>query len=141
MKALGRQIGAQLAGGEVLELCGDIGAGKTTLAKGIAVGMGIDETVQSPTFTISRVYTAARGLELAHYDFYRLSDAGIMMAELAERLDDERSVVLVEWADVVQGALPADRLRVTIAAVSETERIVEIAATGTRSQRLLERLA
>ena len=69
MRELGAAIGRAVSGGEVLELVGDIGAGKTTLTKGIARAMGIDEPVQSPTFTISRVYDSPRGLSLAHYDF------------------------------------------------------------------------
>ena len=75
MKQLGEAIGRSVSGSEVLELVGDIGAGKTTLTKGIARALGIIEPVQSPTFTISRVYDSPKGLRLAHYDFYRLSEA------------------------------------------------------------------
>jgi tRNA threonylcarbamoyladenosine biosynthesis protein TsaE len=82
MKLFGEKIGSFLRGGETIELVGDVGAGKTTLTKGIALGMGVDEDVQSPSFTISRLYTTPGGISLAHYDFYRLSDAGIMGDEL-----------------------------------------------------------
>ena len=100
MKQLGEAIGWSVSGGEVLELVGDIGAGKTTLTKGIARALGINEPVQSPTFTISRVYDSPKGLRLAHYDFYRLSEAGIMGDEIREAMDDD-SVVVVEWAGAV----------------------------------------
>lgn len=141
MKQYGEQLGKQLRGGEVIELIGDVGAGKTTLVKGLAVGLGIVETVQSPTFTINRVYSARDELELVHYDFYRLTDAGIMSLELAERADDPRSIVVVEWAAVVGGVLPADRLTIRITATGEDTRLVEIAAGGKRSQSLLEAVA
>lgn len=141
MKAFGAKLGALLNGGEIIELIGDVGAGKTTLAKGIANGLGVDEDVQSPSFTISRVYETANGLQLAHYDFYRLQDAGIMAAELHETMSDPRSVTLIEWAEIVGGVLPADRLSITIASPSESSREVTLAAGGEKSQTLLKELA
>ena len=141
MKDYGSRLGALLQGGEILELVGDVGAGKTTLSKGIAAGMGVDEDVQSPSFTISRVYDTASGLRLAHYDFYRLHDAGIMTAELHETLNDNKTVTLIEWAEIVSGVLPADRLTVSITSPSETARSVELKAGGEKSRRLLEELA
>jgi tRNA threonylcarbamoyladenosine biosynthesis protein TsaE len=141
MKTLGEKLGAFLRGGEVLELVGDVGAGKTTLTKGIAKGMGIDEDVQSPSFTISRVYDAPRELYLAHYDFYRLHDAGIMTDELHETIHDPKVTTIIEWAEIVGGVLPADRLTITITSPGETVRQVAIKAGGEKSKRLLERLA
>src|SRR5665647_571424 len=88
MRTLGEKLGLLLKGGEVIELVGDVGAGKTTFVKGLAHGLAIDEDVQSPSFTISRVYDARDDLQLAHYDFYRLNDAGIMANELTETTQD-----------------------------------------------------
>jgi len=88
MKLLGAKLGRLLRGGEIIELIGDVGAGKTTLTKGIAAGLGIDEDVQSPSFTISRVYDTPLKLRLAHYDFYRLHDPGIMAGERNETMRD-----------------------------------------------------
>jgi tRNA threonylcarbamoyladenosine biosynthesis protein TsaE len=141
MKAYGKRLGALLQGGEIIELIGDVGAGKTTLAKGIAAGLGVDEDVQSPSFTISRVYDTASGIRLAHYDFYRLHDAGIMTAELHETLNDTKTVTMIEWAEIVTGVLPADRLTVSITSPSEAARSVVITAGGEKSQKLLEELA
>lgn len=141
MKALGRRISGLLKGGEVLELVGDVGAGKTTLTKGIAEGLGVDEDVQSPSFTISRVYDASNGLRLAHYDFYRLHDPGIMAAEMHETMNDSKTVTIIEWADIVSGILPADRLSIHITPVSEISRHIEIKAGGETSQALLKGLA
>lgn len=142
MKAFGARLGAALAGGEVIELVGDVGAGKTTLTKGIAEGMGVAETVQSPSFTISRVYDdTAQGLRLAHYDFYRLHDAGIMADELQETANDNRTVTIIEWADIVTGVLPDDRLTVKIVSPTEISRHVELEAGGEASRRLVGVLA
>jgi tRNA threonylcarbamoyladenosine biosynthesis protein TsaE len=141
MKQWGAKLGALLEGGEIIELIGDVGAVKTTLTKGIATGMQIDETVQSPSFTISRVYEAPSGVRLAHYDFYRLQDAGIMADELHETLHDEKTVTIIEWAGIVDGVLPSDHVKISISALTEADRRVEVAAGGARSQALIERLA
>ena len=138
---LGISLGAQLRGGEVFELVGDIGAGKTTLTKSIAKGMGIDEDVQSPTFTLSRTYDAPSGLKLAHYDFYRISDAGILAAELAEASERDDTVTIVEWAGIVDGVLPSDRIVLTIRPTSEDARNIELVSTGKKSQQFMERLS
>lgn len=141
MIAIGQRVGGLLRGGEVIELIGDVGAGKTTLTKGLALGLGIDEDIQSPSFTISRVYNARDGLRLAHYDFYRLHDPGIMAEELREMVADPRVVVVVEWADIASGVLPDDRLTVRLSPLAETSRKMEIVASGERSQRLAEKLS
>ena len=122
----GRDIGRSLVGGDIVELVGDVGAGKTTLTKGIAVGLGVDEPVQSPSFTISQNYQARDGLRLVHYDFYRLPDAGIMSEELKETINDPRAVVVVEWADTVADILPKARKKVVISTTSEEGRRLEI---------------
>lgn len=140
MRDFGARIGALLRGGEAIELVGDVGAGKTTLTKGIATGLGVDEDVQSPSFTISRVYETARGLTLVHYDFYRLTDAGIMGNELEETVHDDTAVTIVEWADIVTGVLPDDRLVIGFSSPSETMRRLEINGTGPKSQSLVEKL-
>ena len=138
MKEFGRTIGAALRGGEVLELIGDVGAGKTTLTKGLAEGLAISEPVQSPTFTISRVYAARDGLHLHHYDFYRLGEAGIMAEDVNEVMHDPAAVTVIEWSGAVSDVLPTDRLQISIQATDENERNVMVSAGGERSQALLE---
>lgn len=130
MKQLGEQLGHGLKGGEVIELIGDIGAGKTTLTKGIAAGLGVVDDVQSPSFTISRTYEAAHDLQLVHYDFYRLSDPGILAAELHDIVGDPRVIVIVEWADVVKDVLPEDHITIRIESPSEWSRDVSIAPSN-----------
>lgn len=130
MQDLGARLGRLFTGGEVVELIGDVGAGKTTLVRGVARGMGVDETVQSPSFTISRVYDAANGRRLVHYDFYRLSDPGIMRDELAETMSGDDTVVIIEWADTVGQTLPDDRLTITITSSGENTRRLDVKAGG-----------
>lgn len=141
MHELGQRLGKLLRGGEVIELIGDVGAGKTTLVRGIAAGMGVDETVQSPSFTISRMYDTAAGQRLVHYDFYRLADPGIMRDELFETMGTRDTSVIIEWADSVESILPDDRLTVTIIAIGETSRRLNFDSGGEMSGMLMEALA
>ena len=120
--SLGERFGRTLRGGEAIELRSDVGGGKTSFVKGIAKGMGITDVVQSPTFTISREYVAPSSLELHHYDFYRLSDPGILSAELAESVQNQKVVTVVEWADVVESVLPKNKIEIVIRATGDDER-------------------
>jgi len=128
--ALGRRVGALLRAGDVVVLDGDLGTGKTVLAKGIAVGLGITAPVVSPTFTVVREYDAE--IPLVHVDVYRLDH----LQELHDLgLDDllgGDAVTLVEWGSRVGALLPADRLVVRLEpGDTDDDRVVTIAATGT----------
>ena len=125
MIEFGREIGSNLEGGSVLELIGDVGAGKTTFTKGLALGLGVLETVQSPTFTISRVYEGDN-LTLSHYDFYRLNDYGIMKMELAEKLSNPQNITGVEWAGELADILPEKHLKLIFESISEDKRLVKV---------------
>lgn len=128
LRTWAERLGASLGGGECLELVGDVGAGKTTFTKGLAKGMGIEEDVQSPTFTLSRIYETP-SLALHHYDFYRLSEPGVMSYELAESLDDPKVVTVIEWAETVEDVLPKDRIVITLSYTPDGEaRIVSCEA-------------
>lgn len=140
MKELGARIGALLCGGEVIELIGDVGAGKTTFVKGLAQALCIEEDIQSPSFTISRVYESPNGIVLAHYDFYRLVDPGIMRNELEESVHDPVTVTIIEWAALVEDVLPADTLRITFSATGDTTRLAFLAGSGARSKEIMELL-
>ncbi len=123
-----KTLGGSLALPAVLELVGDVGAGKTTFTRGLALGLGVSEPVSSPSFTISKRYTfpgradAKTPGELIHYDFYRLDDPGIMSFELEEALQTPSSVVVVEWGDSVRDLLPTDRLKITFRILSDGSR-------------------
>ncbi len=139
MLNLGKKIGSACSGGEFIELIGDVGAGKTTFTKGLALGMGIKEEIQSPTFTISRIYDSDdNDLTLMHYDFYRLSDAGIMYSELNESASKKSAVVVVEWSDIVSDVLPKDRLIININYRADDGRDVIITSNGNKSQKVME---
>lgn len=124
MLTYGEGIGRSLKGGEVIELQGDIGAGKTTFVRGLARGLDVDEDIASPTFTISRAYSARDGLTLMHYDFYRLHEAGIMAEDIHEAVHDPTIITVVEWGGTVEEVLPVDRMRLQIIATGENEREV-----------------
>jgi tRNA threonylcarbamoyladenosine biosynthesis protein TsaE len=111
---LGQHLGQNLKGGEVIELISDLGGGKTTLVHGIAKGMGSNDKVSSPTFTISKIYKAGT-LELCHFDFYRLPEAGLVAHELEDVLNDSGKIIVVEWGGAAAGVLPQKRLKVRIA--------------------------
>mgnify|MGYP005832285231 CR=1 FL=1 len=140
MAAIGERIGTLLKGGEVIELIGDVGAGKTTLTKAIAAGMRVNGDVSSPSYTLSQVYESRGGIKLRHYDFYRLNDPGILAAELNEAMLDEKSVIVIEWGGIVAGILPPDHLQIHILATGETDRQLSFKSGGEKSQRLVEQL-
>lgn len=124
---LAEQLGRRLKGGEVIELVSDLGGGKTTFVRGLVRGIGSDDQVSSPTFTLSNVYTGQK-LTMHHFDFYRLAKAGIMREELAEVLNDPEVVTIIEWADIVHEVLPTERLTIHITATGETSRHYDITA-------------
>ncbi|MEX0919558.1 MAG: tRNA (adenosine(37)-N6)-threonylcarbamoyltransferase complex ATPase subunit type 1 TsaE [Candidatus Saccharimonadales bacterium] len=137
---LGDKIGQLLRGGEVIELISDLGGGKTALVRGIARGIGSNDQVMSPTFTISRIYRG-KNLELHHFDFYRLEDPGIMADELSETISEQNISVVIEWADVVKGVLPDDRLSIEISATAENSRDIAIKSLGEYHDRLVKELS
>lgn len=118
---LGEHVGKNLKGGEVIELVSDLGGGKTTFVRGLAKGLGSTDTVSSPSFTIQQQYRT-QDLTLHHFDFYRLHEPGVLVHELAEEIHKEDAVTVVEWADIVQGVLPENRLKIELKAVGETKR-------------------
>lgn len=113
MEALGRELGAQLRAGDVVVLTGPLGAGKTTLTRGIGEGLGVRGPVQSPTFVLARTHPSlVGGAPLVHVDAYRLSGA----AELEDLdLDFDRSVVVVEWGAGLLDGVADSWLEVVIA--------------------------
>lgn len=122
---LGVSIGSRLKGGEVIELRSDLGGGKTTLVRGIAEGANSQDAVGSPSFTISREYVCPN-FTIHHYDFYRLAEPGIMADELRDVMSDNEAVVMVEWADVAEHVLPAERAVIQIAASGDDSRDITI---------------
>jgi tRNA threonylcarbamoyladenosine biosynthesis protein TsaE len=111
--AVGRAIGRDATPGTLIALVGELGAGKTQLAKGVAEGLGVKTVVNSPTFVLMNEHVGR--LRLYHVDAYRLDDPeeAVDAGLIDERQAD--GVVVVEWADRLDGWLPADRLEIAIA--------------------------
>jgi tRNA threonylcarbamoyladenosine biosynthesis protein TsaE len=134
MRMLGERLAAVLRAGDLVVLTGSLGAGKTTLAQGIGLGLGVRGAVTSPTFVIARVHPPlASGPALVHADAYRLGGAlEVDDLDLDASLTD--SVTLVEWGHGLVEGLAADRLDIEISrATGETEtRQVVVTAHGTR---------
>ena len=126
-RALGEKIAARLRPGDVLLLEGDLGAGKSELTRGIARGLGVAETVTSPSFTILNVYESGR-CPLYHFDWYRLESAD----ELYELGMDEYlggdGVAVVEWPAQCPDAVPENAVRIRLEATGENERTIDIGA-------------
>ena len=120
-EVFGELLGRNLKGGEVIELISDLGGGKTTLTRGIARGARSSDVVGSPTFVVSKVYKAPK-YDIHHFDFYRLTEAGLMEHELQDVLGDKNIVVVVEWGDVVKYVLPSNRITIEIKKTSDEGR-------------------
>jgi tRNA threonylcarbamoyladenosine biosynthesis protein TsaE len=137
-RAIGRALGREARPGTLIALIGELGAGKTQLAKGVAEGLDVPTVVNSPTFVLMNEH--AGRLRLYHADAYRLAepeealDAGL----IEDRQSD--GVVVVEWADRLEGWLPADRLEITISGggADPSVRTLRWAAIGSAHARLAD---
>ena len=133
--ALGSKLGVLLRGGEFIALTGDLGGGKTQFTKGIAKGLGITETVVSPTFTIERVYG-----KLHHFDLYRTVEDREIAESIRDLVADRESIIAVEWPENISNILPADYLAIIFRYIEENERELTLVGHGKRSKELLEAL-
>lgn len=131
--ALGVRLAGLLRPGDVVVLSGDLGAGKTVLAKGIAAGLGVTGPVVSPTFTIVREYEG--DVPLLHLDVYRLDHLQEVIDLGLDEILDGHAVTVVEWGEAVSALLPADRLEVVLTAPPPEEadddtRVIELHGAG-----------
>jgi len=134
--ALGRRLAAVAEAGDVVCLWGDLGAGKTVLAKGFGEGLGVEGTVNSPSFILMAEHPAR--LRLFHVDLYRLADA--TEAVLGGLLDERQAdgVTLIEWPDRLGATLPAERLDVRIDGTGDEPRRIRLDAGAPTMRRFLE---
>lgn len=135
-RALAARLAAVARPGDLLCLWGDLGAGKTQFAKGFGAGLGVTDTITSPTFVLMAEYDGR--LPLFHLDLYRLDDAS---DAYAGGLLDERQasgVTLIEWPDRMRDVLPAARLDVTIGGVGDAPRTIRLTAADPSLRRYLE---
>ncbi|MBH0167554.1 tRNA (adenosine(37)-N6)-threonylcarbamoyltransferase complex ATPase subunit type 1 TsaE [Fictibacillus sp. 7GRE50] len=122
------KLGSILQKGDVLTLAGDLGAGKTTFTKGLAKGLGVTRTVNSPTFTIIKEYSGR--LPLYHMDVYRLEDSDEDLG-FDEYFSGE-GVCVVEWAVFIEDYLPEERLELVISHKGDDEREIQLKPIGSR---------
>jgi tRNA threonylcarbamoyladenosine biosynthesis protein TsaE len=124
-EALGGVLGARLGAGDVVLLCGELGSGKTTLARGIARALGVSAPVTSPTFTIAHRYQGSERV-VSHIDLYRVRELANEEPGLLEDYLAADEVALVEWPQDAMGELPSAALAVTLAHRGGDRRRVEV---------------
>ncbi|WP_445493139.1 tRNA (adenosine(37)-N6)-threonylcarbamoyltransferase complex ATPase subunit type 1 TsaE [Niallia sp. 03133] len=133
---IAERLAALLQKGDVITLEGDLGAGKTTFTKGLAKGLHITKTVNSPTFTIIKEYFG--NLPLYHMDVYRVKDS---FEDLGfDEYFDGNGVCVVEWAHLIQDQLPEEYLKICLYYDKETGRKIVFSPNGTRYMQLCEEL-
>ena len=137
-RELGRRIGAVLQGGDVVGLVGPLGAGKTQLAKGLAVGLGVRDSnqVNSPTFVLVNEYDGR--LHVYHLDVYRLSGVVELEALGFEEMCSGAAVVMVEWADRIGPALGPETLWVELSPTGATRRRLTLHTRSSSIQQQLD---
>ena len=110
---LGKELGAKAAPGQILCIDGDLGVGKTVFTKGFAKGLGVEEDVVSPTFTIIQIYDEGK-LPLYHFDVYRIGEPEEMYEIGFEDYFYGEGVCLIEWASLIEELLPRNVVRIKI---------------------------
>lgn len=141
-RQLGERLGRLLQPGHVVALVGELGAGKTCLAQGIARGLGVEDPVTSPTFIMVNEYRTANGAVLYHIDCYRFEENGVSQA-LAIGVDEllgGDGICVVEWAERIEPLLPHERLTVIMVYVNHTTRRLHFQASGQQHAALLNGL-
>ena len=129
-EVLGEQLAARLSPGDIVAFTGDLGAGKTAFTRGLARGLGIEERVTSPTFTVVNEYEGGR-LPLFHFDMYRLGSSDELFDIGWEDYLARGGVCAVEWSEIIDDALEGTVIRVDIRrGSSDSQRIITI--TGGR---------
>lgn len=122
----GKNIAELLTGGDILCLYGDLGAGKTTLTKGIALGLGIKEDILSPTFTLMNIYNL-KGKNLLHIDTYRLKDPReLVEIGVEDYLGDKNTITIIEWPEKIVPLLKDKKTINIYISHDEEKRILEI---------------
>ncbi len=135
-RAAGHLLGTLAHAGDVVVLTGDLGAGKTVLAKGVATGLGVTDPVTSPTFNILLMHRGR--FELAHFDLYRL-DSAVQLEDIDFwGVLESGAVALVEWGDRFADELPDDVLTVTLTITGDEARAIEARPSGPRSAALAD---
>jgi tRNA threonylcarbamoyladenosine biosynthesis protein TsaE len=137
---LGRLLAPALDAAGVIFLSGGLGAGKTTLCRGLLRGLGYDGAVKSPTFTLVEPYELERG-SVYHFDLYRLAHPDELDYLGAEDYFAAEALCLIEWPERGAGFLPTPDLELTLTVTSEASRLVQLRAQTLKGERAMARLA
>jgi tRNA threonylcarbamoyladenosine biosynthesis protein TsaE len=136
---IGSLLGSMLAKGDIIALAGELGTGKTTLVRGMARGIGLEEgEVASPSFTLVNEYEGP--LRLFHVDLYRLADEKELIGIDYEEYLQADGVVVIEWADRIPQAIPADALWITLRYLGTERREIVLRSQGDRYKMMIEEL-
>jgi tRNA threonylcarbamoyladenosine biosynthesis protein TsaE len=138
-RSIGAEIGRKSHKGSVIALCGDLGTGKTVFAKGIAVGLGVETIVTSPTFVILNEYEGK--YPFYHIDTYRLNSPEEMYGLGYEEYFYGDGVIAIEWAQKIEGLLPEEYLRVEFKVIGESDREIIFIPFGQNYVQLVEGLS
>jgi tRNA threonylcarbamoyladenosine biosynthesis protein TsaE len=134
----GERLGQLLQPGDVIGLSGQLGAGKTTLSQGLGLGLGVEEPVSSPTFALVHEYRGR--IPVWHLDTYRVGSLDELIDLSWDDLLAGGGVLLIEWPQRIEAALPAQRLDITLRYVSEDTRELTLVPHGARMTALLHQL-
>ena len=126
MLDFGKEFAKKVEFPMVIELIGDVGAGKTTFTRGLAEGLNAKEQVTSPSFTISKSYALPNNKKLIHYDFYRLPYPGLMSENLTESINDKDTLTIIEWSNSVKDILPKTHTVITITKTQDDSRVISV---------------
>ena len=136
MIAFGEKLATHLFAGAVLTLKGDLGVGKTTFTKGIGKGLGINKVINSPTFTIVKVYHG--NLPLYHFDAYRLEGQDDELG--FEEMFEGDGVCVIEWPQFIDNILPSNRLDIVIKKNEDESRTFSFDALGIKYEQIVKEL-
>ncbi len=137
--SLGRKVGRLLAAGDVVAMTGELGAGKSVLARGICEGLGIKQRTRSPSFAFVNRYRGP--VEVFHVDLYRVRGPGDLATLGLDDILSGRNVTLIEWAEKLGRTLPEATLEVLIEAAGEDERRITVRGGSETGRKLVKKLS
>jgi tRNA threonylcarbamoyladenosine biosynthesis protein TsaE len=117
---LAKNLSAKVKSGDVIELVGDVGSGKTFFTKHFVSSLGSKDQVTSPTFVIKNVYEGK--FKIYHYDLYRIDHPELLASEIQECINEPDTILILEWADSVQEILPDKRIKLSFEVTGENSR-------------------
>ncbi len=136
--SFGRQLGQLLQEGSVICLIGNLGAGKTLLVQGIAQGLGLNEEITSPTFTVMNVYEGT--IPVYHFDLYRLESPEQLVDIGFDEYTNAGGIAIIEWPDKFPGFMPDSYLRIELIKTGDNDRLIKVSPQGAHHHLLYEEL-